>query len=231
MNMYPPHSDGGYPLLCKETVEALEARGHQILVLTSRMGLEGGTSIEGNVWRVFDYCPDNAGNELRSGTPKDLWHWYRREWVELGLLQRALTEFKPQATFIWATKGMSYSLAIRLLREPLPSFAYVCGYWLHDHNNLGHLRRQYTSWHWDTTSSVRSWFRRVLRRLIEARGIAVDWVPLQLDHLAFNSEAILADLNPACSRTAPVKIVDSAPVERFAQVGPSNIGRPRRILF
>ena len=35
MNMYPPFSDGGYPLLCEETVEELKQRNHEVLVLTS----------------------------------------------------------------------------------------------------------------------------------------------------------------------------------------------------
>jgi glycogen synthase len=231
MNMYPPHSDGGYPLLCQETVEALEKRGHQVLVLTSNKGLDGKRAVEPNVWRVFEYCPENKNNELRSSHPLDLWAWYRREWIEQEYLQKALENFKPEAIFVWATKGMSYSLATRLLREPLPTFAYVCGYWLADHNKLSHLRRQYEFWQWGKAAGVSALGRRLLRSLLEKKGIPVDFEPLLFDRLAFNNEDIIAELDSSISRVAPVKIVDSAPVERFKDVKPANIERPRRILF
>ncbi len=231
MNMYPPHSDGGYPLLCQETVEALEKRGHEILVLTSNKGLAGRRSEGSRVWRVFEYCPDNKGNELLSADPIGLWRWYRREWIELGLLQKALRSFRPQLIFVWATKGMSYSLAIRLLRESLPAFAYVCGYWLADHNKLSHSRKQYQFWQWGPTGGVLAWGKRLLGKLLESRGIALDFEPLLFDRVAFNSEEVIAELGSSASKAAPMKIYDSAPLEHFRNLKPSNIARPRRVLF
>jgi glycogen(starch) synthase len=231
MNMYPPHSDGGYPLLCQETVKALEERGHEILVLTSHRGLSGKHAIEGNVWRVFDYCPDNVRNELSSASPVDLWRWYRREWSELRTLQRALDNFKPHAIFVWATKGMSYSLAMRLLREPLPTFAYVCGYWLADHNNFAHRRKQYAFWQWGNADGLPAIGKRLLGRLLEYGGIPLKFQPLLFDRLAFNSEEVIAALASPASKSPPVRIYDSAPLENFRTIRPANIDRPRRILF
>jgi hypothetical protein len=34
-NFYPPHYVGGYELGCRDVVEGLRARGHQVAVLTS----------------------------------------------------------------------------------------------------------------------------------------------------------------------------------------------------
>jgi hypothetical protein len=43
-NFYPPHAIGGYEQWCQEVTLALQARGHQVSVLTSRYGLEHGTA-------------------------------------------------------------------------------------------------------------------------------------------------------------------------------------------
>ena len=77
--MYPPFSDGGYPLLCEETVEELKQRNHEVLVLTSTFQLNEKNNKDNGVWRIFNYCPDNANNELKSTSPVELYRWYRRE--------------------------------------------------------------------------------------------------------------------------------------------------------
>ena len=52
MNMYPPFSDGGYPLLCEETVEELKQRNHEVLVLTSTFQLNEQNTKDNGVWRM-----------------------------------------------------------------------------------------------------------------------------------------------------------------------------------
>jgi len=42
---YPPYPITGYDLGCRDIVEALRARGHEIKVLTSRACLEDGIAI------------------------------------------------------------------------------------------------------------------------------------------------------------------------------------------
>ena len=37
-NLYPPHYLGGYELLCRQVMQELAARGHEIMVLTSTHG-------------------------------------------------------------------------------------------------------------------------------------------------------------------------------------------------
>ena len=38
-NLYPPHHIGGYELCCKEAVDGLRKRGHEVWVLTSDYGV------------------------------------------------------------------------------------------------------------------------------------------------------------------------------------------------
>lgn len=230
MNMYPPFSDGGYPLLCEETVEELKRRGHDVLVLTSTFQLTKQNYGENGVWRIFDYCPDNLNNELKSTSLIDLYRWYCREWQELSLIKTAINQFKPDCCFIWATKGMSYSIAIQLAKYGLPMFAYVCGYWLADHNNLGANRRQYQFWNWGRKSSLANSIKKVLLRILS------NYLPLQhqkliFDGLAFNNFATISNLHEPAWKTEPIQIIDSAPLNRYENLPVERPSSRRKILF
>jgi glycosyltransferase involved in cell wall biosynthesis len=229
--MYPPHSDGGYPLLCREAVDELRSRGHNVLVLTGDMGCPRGRIRESNVWRIFAYCPDNKENELKSGRLADLVQWYRREWVEHTLLTEAITGFKPEVVFVWATKGLSHSLAIALQRTGVPFLAYVCGYWLNHHNQEAPLRRQFQFWSWGHRSGSIASVKSAIHNFL-ARRFPVDYAPLRFDALAYNSQPMreaIEHLN--ASRVAPVQIVDSSSMDRFLASEPPRVEAPFRMLF
>jgi glycosyltransferase involved in cell wall biosynthesis len=228
--MYPPFSDGGYPLLCEETVEELKRRNHDVLVLTSTFQLTEQNSYDNGVWRIFDYCPDNLNNEVKSTSLIDLYRWYRREWREQSLIKAAVAQFKPDCCFIWATKGMSYSIAIHLARYGLPMFAYVCGYWLMDHNNLGGNRRQYQFWNWGKQTGLSKTLKDFLLRILG------NYLPLQhqkiiFDGLAFNNFATISDLHEPAWKTEPIQIYDSAPLDRFKNLPVERPSSRRKILF
>ena len=53
-DLYPPFHVGGYELNCRDCVEALISRGHEITVLTSSWGLDRGL-MQGNVYRLLDF--------------------------------------------------------------------------------------------------------------------------------------------------------------------------------
>jgi glycosyltransferase involved in cell wall biosynthesis len=230
MNMYPPFSDGGYPLLCEETVEELKRRNYEVLVLTSTFQLKKQNSCDNGIWRIFNYCPDNLNNELKSTSLIDLYRWYRREWREQSLIKAAVTQFKPDCCFIWATRGMSYSIAIRLARYGLPMFAYVCGYWLADHNNLGANRLQYQFWNWGKKTGLSKILKNFLQRILG------NYLPLQhqkivFDGLAFNNSATICNLQEPAWKTEPKQIYDSAPLERFKNLPVERPSSRRKILF
>lgn len=230
MNMYPPYSDGGYPLLCQEAVDELKLRGHEILVLTSHYQCSEKINFNSDIWRAFDYCPKNEKNELQSSSLLDLYAWYRKEWQEQKIVNRALDDFNPEAIFIWATKGMSYSIAIRLAQTGIPLFAYVCGYWLVDHNNLGAMRRQYQFWSWGNKNSISGRLKAFTKKWL-GRYIPLDFMPLLFDALAYNSEAVLQDLKSPASKSKPRQLYDSAPLDRFRQMPVQRLNGRHKILF
>ena len=52
-NLYPPHHIGGYELGCRDVVEGLKARGHEVKVLTSTYGV-GKRKCDGDVHRWLE---------------------------------------------------------------------------------------------------------------------------------------------------------------------------------
>ena len=230
MNMYPPHSDGGYPLLCKETVDSLESRGHECIILTSYHQLKNPDISDSRIWRIFHYCPDNHQNELASYSLFDLFRWYSREQKEQNYIEKAITEFEPDAIFVWATKGMSYSIGVKLMQYGLPFFAYVCGYWLVDHNVRGKKRRQYQLWTWQPRNFMIRTIKELSRQLLR-RYILIDFSPLTFDGIAINNLSVLEKLKKSPCEGEPCVIFDSAPIEKFAGIVPCDIQKPRRILF
>ena len=218
---------------CKEVVDELRQRGHSILVLTSSKDRGGERVIQkqDDVWRIFDYCPDNKRNELPGTNLKSIWRWFKRELEQHGLVKKALDSFAPQIIYVWATKGLSYSIAIRLAHENLPFVAHVSGYWLIDHNGAAQRRRQYVFWHWGTAHGAVGRVKALLRCMLEKR-IPLDYEPLVFDNIAFTSKSIEAEHNgPAVARAKPQRIYPGIPVGRFLDLPLPNLDRPRRILF
>jgi glycosyltransferase involved in cell wall biosynthesis len=126
-NMYPPLSLGGYELAWQSSVEQLRSRGHEVRVLTTDYGLEGGTAPEADRG-VF--------RELR-------WYWHDHDWPRFRLgerlaieranravLERHLSELRPDLVAWWAMGGMSLSLIERVRRAGIPAAGIVCDEWL-----------------------------------------------------------------------------------------------------
>ena len=126
-NMYPPHHYGGYELSCRDVVERLRARGHEVTVLTSRLRLPGVTD-------------DSADTDVR----RALHIYYRSEdlyapplpvavaW-ERGnqrALRQAVRETRPDVVSIWAMGAMSFALLTTLVKSGIPLVYSVCDDWL-----------------------------------------------------------------------------------------------------
>jgi LmbE family N-acetylglucosaminyl deacetylase len=91
-NSYPPHHVGGYELGCRDVVEKLRLRGHDVHVLTGTLGVEGapGTDAAG-VERILRV---EAGG-VRKG-----------KWKECRKLAGVLEKFQPDAVYFWNIGGI-----------------------------------------------------------------------------------------------------------------------------
>jgi glycosyltransferase involved in cell wall biosynthesis len=102
-NFYPPHFFGGYELGCRDVVERLLARGHDVNVLTSRYGVESGeAAAEPRVQRLLSL------SLALPGRPADPPH---SRFGDCAALFHALRRFSPQAIYFWNQSGLSPWLA------------------------------------------------------------------------------------------------------------------------
>jgi glycogen synthase len=127
-NMYPPHHLGGYELSCRDVMDRLRARGHEVAVLTTTMRVPGVTEPQ---------------TERRDGIHRELAFYWRdhlllRPWIPRRLaieranqraLARALGEFRPDVVSAWNMGAMSLGLLTSIVERDMPLVLNVCDEW------------------------------------------------------------------------------------------------------
>ncbi|HLW16278.1 MAG TPA: glycosyltransferase family 4 protein [Actinomycetota bacterium] len=128
-NMFPPHHIGGYELSCKDVMDRLRARGHEITVLTTTMRIAG---------------VDDPPDERAHGILRDLsfyWDDHRlvsppfrerlaRERANQRALLDALERSRPDVVSVWNMGAMSLGLLATLVERDVPLVFAVCDDWL-----------------------------------------------------------------------------------------------------
>ena len=131
-NTYPPHTLGGYELLCAEHVAWLRSRGHHVVVVTSTYGVEAraresrseqGAAAE-TVVRTLDFHWRDFEHDRPSG--RRLWEGELRQ---RRALLRVLREHRVEAVLLWHMAGVSKSLIAVLGRRGLPMVAVIGEPW------------------------------------------------------------------------------------------------------
>jgi glycogen synthase len=107
-NFYPPDVEGGYELGCEQVVEALRARGHDVLVLTSAPrrpapdapGVLRGLQLA-DIW-------DSYSTERH--TPAGLWekHAEAEQIIAFNVhaLNKTIADFRPDVVYLWMLAGL-----------------------------------------------------------------------------------------------------------------------------
>jgi glycosyltransferase involved in cell wall biosynthesis len=231
INEYPPHAGCGYPMLCEEVVNELRLRGYEVHVVTGKAGCNGMDIFGENISRILEFCPHNIKNEPISYQLLDMFSWYKREWLEQIRLKKMLRQFNPDVISVWATRGLSYSVAITLMNQSIPFTAYVCGFWLNEHNQSAKFRKQYQYWKWNSHSFLLNLLKKYLKRLLSLI-IPVDYQALCFDRIAFNTSITEQAHNglKASKQSADI-ICDSIPVEPFLSQPLPDLSKPRKIVF
>ena len=128
-NMYPPHHLGGYELSCRDVMDRLRARGHEITVLTTTMRIDG---------------VEDPFGEREQGIRRDLvFYWEDHELLSppvrrrlaieranQGALRSAIQAARPDVVSVWNMGAMSLGLLTTLVEKDLPIVFAVCDDWL-----------------------------------------------------------------------------------------------------
>jgi glycogen(starch) synthase len=222
-NFYPPVARGGYELWCHEAADGLCARGHDVLVLTSR----GGTS---------DLANGNPRIVRELHLEMDFARWrnallffagrHRRTRVDTACVRHWIDRFRPDAVVIWGMWNMPRAVpAIAESCCPETTVYYLGDYW-------PTLRSQW----WDYWASPASngpfaLAKRSLGRLA-AWQLGREVEPtLRLPHALFPTEFLRrayeqAGLAPARSAVVRGAVKCSA----FSAIAHARVARPGRPL-
>lgn len=127
-NFYPPASRGGYEQWCQEVAEGLRARGHDVIVLTSRHG-RGTVTDPTPAWVHRDLHLEMSFasfvNSIRFFTDRT-----RHEHENCRRLCTLITETRPDAILVWGMWNLHRSLPA-LAESLLPGRVvyYLGDYW------------------------------------------------------------------------------------------------------
>ena len=124
--LYPPHHLGGYELRCRDIVQALRQRGHEVEVLTSDYRLPAVTtnSPEANVDRSLR-IHGFFGNPWL-----DIRHLRDLEFHNHNLLRATIARVKPDVVHLWSMGGLSKSFVFTLARLNVPVVYDVSDHWI-----------------------------------------------------------------------------------------------------
>ena len=118
-NFYPPYHLSGYEVGCRDIVESLKARGHNIRVLTSTYGI-GERRIEGHVYRwLRAYLKENLA--WRPVVIKEV--------INQTAFKEICLDFQPEIVFMFNLSNISISLGTIAQEIGLPTCYYISDNW------------------------------------------------------------------------------------------------------
>lgn len=127
-NLYPPNVFGGYERLCYEVASALQARGHEVTVLTSSYGQSNGDNYghsvrrelflfatEGNIYTPFDCTPSQRAEYETSNCEK---------------FEAVVAEVEPDVIFVWNLYFFDQCLLEAVENSALPKTYLLTDNWM-----------------------------------------------------------------------------------------------------
>jgi glycogen synthase len=118
-DLFPPYFVGGYEIDCRDMVEALSRRGHQVTILTSSYGLNQ-KLIQGNVHRLLDF--DISINDVGYKQKLKYFTILHKRTLQLirlfiasrnySISKRIISQLQPDLVFLWHFDNITIGPAI-----------------------------------------------------------------------------------------------------------------------
>lgn len=217
-NFYPPYYVGGYELGCRDVVEGLRARGHEVRVLTSTYKVNKPSRKHG-VYRWLQ--TDFESNGDRSS----FFRLLRKEITNRWAFKHACRSFRPDVVYAWNVTHISVSNLLMAQRMGLPVCYFVSDHWLSQWEN--------DLWILNTRRNPHSLHRRiawrVLHSLLSASGLCHDG-SLDLSHAQFVSRFLKQSALEAGKVAARSEVIHwGIDVNRFSANGAPR--DPSKLLY
>ena len=214
-NLFPPHFLGGYEILCLQVCQELARRGHQVSVLTSTHGVEGGAVERGPllVHRLLKlYFPFDRPAKLMRGRRWRIGRYNYRKTMEV------VSRERPDLIFVWSQCRLTLGAARAAQDSGVPMV-----YTFNDEHITGYLPARFALG------------LRALARYATDRWLFPDntLYRLKLEHVTCISGLLKVNLT---ARGVPIHgarvIYQGIPLQQFpAKSEMGRVGTPTRVLF
>ena len=212
-NLFPPHTLGGYEILCGQVGDALRERGHDVFVLTSDHGVAGEPPEEEVVRRRLRlYVPfDRPAGMMRRARLR-----VGRE--NARVTSEAIRRLRPDVVFLWSQLRLTVGPARAAEASGVP-----VAYTFNDENILGYLPGAFA---WRPRKLARFAIEKWLLPGITLRG-------LRLAPATCISRTLRDRLVERGLRSAGLRVIyQGIPIERFPlKDEPGALHSPARALY
>ena len=117
-NYYPPYYIGGYEIACKETMDFLIGRGHEVTVLASNYGSSKSQTYIKREMHLISY-PNNP----RLKRMREEHYNYKR-------VKNAIEEHKPDLVYFWSLKGIGLGVVEAADNANIPKVFEIGDFWM-----------------------------------------------------------------------------------------------------
>lgn len=218
-NAYPPYYLGGYELGCRDVMEQLKARGHQVKVLTSTYGVSYPCT-DGVVYRWLEFMKlreENWAMNVANGIRRQLDHHRRMESL--------LDSWQPDVVYIWNLGGLSLDLPLVAQSRALPVCYFISDRWLERWDTS----RWYRLWRDDSLPRIVRLSRALLRPIMAHSGMILG-APLDLRRVQFASNFLKESAIRAGKPVADADVIHwGVDLDKFAFREAAQ--PPRKLLF
>ncbi|HEY2961171.1 MAG TPA: glycosyltransferase family 4 protein [Pyrinomonadaceae bacterium] len=179
-NYYPPYFIGGYELGCRDVVEALKNRGHQVRVLTSTYKVDQ-PQTDGEIYRWLEPGEWWTPNYLRG-----LAGVLKKEKANQQAFRQLCAEFEPDLIYVWNPVGISLSIVSVAQQLGLPVCYFVSDHWLEEwEKDPG-----YQMWQKQAAGLRRPFLWKGILNLLNALHLTNPPAPPVLSNVQFASECL-----------------------------------------
>jgi glycosyltransferase involved in cell wall biosynthesis len=184
-NFYPPYDRGGYEKHCHEVAIGLQARGHEVFVLTSQYGVDHPVSEEGVLRTLHLECDLDHYNPFHFFTHRPM-----RERYNDNALLTAIEYFKPDVIMFWGMWMLSRRLPAIAEDGEVPIAYMIEDYWPIDED--------VHTWYWNSQANrhLARPLKGLANRLALARLRREGYPPeLAFDHVACGSRFLKEEIS------------------------------------